>query len=332
MDGLSELLRAIRLTATAYIEAQLSAPWSVETPPPAAIAARLASRAGRIIPYHVVTQGSCFVELKGQPPIRLAADDAILFPHGDVHVLGSRSGMTPLKINTDAVLKLTHPDSIAQVRYGGGGDLTRLVCGFFACDEQLSAQLVERLPRIIHHRSGAYSVGALLPPSGATRGDAPQPGSAAVLGKLSELLFVDAIRAHVESLAEQEGWLAGLRDRCVSGALALIYGSPAAPWTLASLAKAVGTSRTVLTDRFVRCVGTAPMHYLAQWRLRVAADLLGNTDRAMTLIAESAGFGSTAAFTRAFKREFGVPPARWRKDHRDGRAASGPGGRALRPL
>ncbi len=322
MDGLSELLRAIRLTATAYIEAELSAPWAVETPPRSAIAARLASTAGRIIPYHVVTQGSCFVELKGQPPINLAANDAILFPHGDVHVLGSHRGIKPLKISTDAVLKLTHPDSIARVRYGGAGDLTRLVCGFFACDEQLSAQLIERLPRIIRHRSGAYSAGALLPPSTSVQGEAVQPGFGAVLAKLSELVFVDAIRTYVKSLPEQEGWLAGLRDRYVSSGLALIYASPSAPWTLESLARAVGTSRTVLTDHFARCVGAAPMHYLSQWRLRVAADLLGNTDRATKLIAESAGFSSTAAFTRAFKREFGIPPARWRQDHRNARGSS----------
>jgi len=315
MDGLSELLRAIRLTGTAFIEAQLSAPWAVETPPPSAIAARLASKAGRIIPYHVVTEGCCFVELKGQPPIKLTADDAVFFPHGDVHVLGSRTGLKPLKITTDAVLKLTRPDSIAKTRHGGAGDSTTLVCGFFACDEQLSAQLIERLPRVIRHRSAAYSAGALLPSSGRAPAEAMQPGFGAVLAKLSELVFVDAIRAYVESLPEQEGWLGGLRDRCVSSGLALIFGRPGEPWTLESLARAAGKSRTVLTDHFVRCVGAAPMHFLSQWRLRIAADLLANSDRATKLIAESAGFSSTAAFTRAFRREFGVPPARWRQHH-----------------
>lgn len=323
MDGLSELLRAIRLTGTAFIEAQLSAPWAVETPAPSAIATRLSAAGGRIIPYHVVTHGCCVVELKGQPPISLSANDAIFFPHGDVHVLGSRSGIKPLKITTEAVLKLTRADSIARTRYGGGGDPTGLVCGFFACDEQLSAQLIERLPPIIRHSSAAYSAGALLPAASRSREEQTQPGFGAVLAKLSELVFVDAIRAYVEALPEQEGWLAGLRDRYVSGALALIYRSPGTNWSLESLARAVGSSRTVLTDHFVRSVGAAPMHYLSQWRMRVAADLLGSTDRATKLIAESAGFGSTAAFTRAFKREFGVPPARWRQDHReDGRPST----------
>ena len=314
MDALSELLRVIRLSGTAFIDAELSAPWAVETPPSSAIAARLAPGAGRIIPYHLVTQGACYVELKGQTAVQLAAGQVILFPHGDVHVLSSMRGLTPLQITTDAVLKLTRPDSIAHVRYGGDGATTRLICGFFACDEVLSGQLIARLPKLMHCKIGAYSAAALLPRSTrASRADA-RLGLGAVLGKLSELLFVDAIRAYVESLPEQEGWLSGLKDRYVSHGLALIYGQPTAPWTLESLAKTVGISRTALADHFVQCTGMAPMQYLSQWRLRVAADALGHTGRAVKLIAESAGFGSTAAFTRAFKREFGISPARWRRN------------------
>ena len=323
MDALSELLRVIRLSGTAFIDAELSTPWAVETPPASAIATRFAPRAGRIIPYHVVTRGACYVELKGQAPVELEAGQAILFPHGDVHVLSSSRGLTPLRITTDAVVKLTRPDSIASVRYGGGGATTRLICGFFACDEVLSGQLVERLPRLMHCKAGAYSAAALLPRSVQPPQGAPSLGLGAVLGKLSELLFVEAIRAYVESLPEQEGWLGGLRDRYVSHGLALIYGRPSAPWTLESLARTVGISRTALADHFMQCTGMAPMQYLSQWRLRVAADALGNSDRAVKLIAESASFGSTAAFTRAFKREFGISPVGWRRNqHYDQRSGS----------
>jgi len=317
MDALSELLRVIRLSGTAFIDAELSAPWAVETPPPSAIAVRLAPGASRIIPYHLVTQGACYVELKGQKPVELAAGQAILFPHGDVHVLSSRCGLAPLRITTDAVVKLTRPDSIATVRYGGGGATTRLICGFFACDEVLSGQLIERLPRLMHCKAGSYSAAALLPRSVQPPRGAVSLGLGAVLGKLSELLFVEAIGAYVESLPGQEGWLSGLKDRYVSHGLALIYGRPSAPWTLESLARTVGISRTALADHFVQCTGMSPMQYLSQWRLRVAADALGNTDRAVKLIAEDAGFGSTAAFTRAFNREFRISPARWRRNRRN---------------
>lgn len=330
MDALSELLRVIRLSGTAFIDAELSAPWAVETPPPSAIAARLAPGAGRIIPYHLVTQGGCHVRLKGQKPVALSAGEVIMLPHGDVHVLASTPGLKPLKITTDAVVTLTRPDSVASVRYGGGGARTRLICGFFACDEVLSEQLVARLPKLMHCKIGADSAASLLPRSVRPARATARLGLGAVLGKLSELLFVDAIRAYVESMPRQEGWLAGLTDRYVSHALALMYGRPETRWTLESLARTVGISRTALADHFVRCTGMAPMQYLSQWRLRVAADALGHTDRAVKLIAETAGFGSTAAFTRAYKREFGVSPARWRRNQRDGRHNDSHGSHAPR--
>jgi AraC-like DNA-binding protein len=326
MDALSELLRVIRLSGTAFIDADLYAPWAVETPPPSAIAARLAPGAGRIIPYHLVTEGACHVRLKAHAPVELSAGQVIMFPHGDVHVLASMPGLTPLQITTDAVVRLTRPDSIARVRYGGNGARTRLICGFFACDEVLSEQLVARLPRLMHCKIGADSGATLLSRSVQTSRAAAQLGLGAVLGKLSELLFVDAIRAYVASMSQHEGWLTGLRDRYVSRGLALIYGRPGDHWTVESLARTVGVSKTALADHFVRCTGMAPMQYLSQWRLRVAADGLRHTDRAIKRIAEAAGFGSTAAFSRAFRREFGVSPDRWRRDQRIA-ARPGPQGR-----
>jgi AraC-like DNA-binding protein len=314
LDALSELLRVIRLGGTAFIDAELSAPWAVETPPPSALAARLASGEERVIPYHFVAEGACCAQLKGHEPLELATGHAIMFPHGDVHVLASKPGLRPLQITTEAVVKATQPNSIARICYGGEGARTRLICGFFACDELLSEQLVARLPRVIHCHISAESAAALLPQWVRPPGAAALPGLGAVLGKLSELLFVDAIRNYVESLPEKEGWLTGLKDRYVSHGLALMYAHPGARWSLASLATKVGISRTALTDHFVRCTGMAPMQYLTQWRMRIAADALANSDRAIKLVAESAGFGSTAAFTRAFNREFGASPARWRRE------------------
>ena len=312
-DGLSELLRVIHLTGTAFIDAELSAPWAVETPPPTAIAARLAPGAGRIIPYHLVTEGACFVTLTGCKPLRLEASQVVLFPQGDVHVVSSTPGLKPLQITTEAVVKLTRPDAIAAVHYGGDGARTRLICGFFACDEVLSEQLLARLPKLMHCKVAADGAAGLLSRSLRPTGAALQLGAAAVLGKLSELLFVDAIRSYVESQPTDQGWLAALKDRYVSRGLALIYGRPYDPWTIERLAGQVGISKTALTDHFARCTGMAPMQYLSLWRLRLAADALRHTDRAIKLIADAAGFGSTAAFTRAFKREFAVSPASWRK-------------------
>lgn len=182
----------------------------------------------------------------------------------------------------------------------------------------LSEQLVARLPRVIQCHINADSAAALLPQWVKPSGTAAILGLGAVLGKLSELLFVDAIRTYVDSLLEKEDWLAGLKDRYVSHGLALIYARPGARWSLESLARTVGISRTALTDHFVRCTGVAPMQYLTQWCMRVAAVSLAHSDRAIKLVAEGAGFGSTPAFTRAFKREFGDSPAKWRRSRRRG--------------
>jgi AraC family transcriptional regulator, alkane utilization regulator len=211
------------------------------------------------------------------------------------------------------VVKLTRPDSIASTRFGGDGEQTRLICGFFACGELLSEQLVARLPKLIHCPINTDSAAALLSRSLRPSNASLTLGLGAVLCKLSELLFVEAIRAHVESLPEREGWLASLRDRYVSHGLALMYARPDTNWSLETLAKAVGISRTAFADHFLKCTGVAPMQYLTQWRLRVAADSLAHSDRPIKAIAENAGFGSTPAFTRAFKREFGKSPAKWRR-------------------
>jgi transcriptional regulator GlxA family with amidase domain len=169
----------------------------------------------------------------------------------------------------------------------------------------------------------AESAATLLPQSVRPPRPTATIGVGAVLGKLSELLFVDAIRGYAESLPQHDGWRTGLSDRYVSHGLALIYARPDARWSLESPARTVGISRTALTDHFVRCTGMAPMRYLKQWRLRVAADSLAHGDRGIKLIAETAGFGSTAAFTRAFKRELGASPAKWRRKE-NGRTSAGP--------
>jgi len=316
MDALSELLRVIRLTGTAFIDAELKAPWAVRTPAPEAIAARLAPGAGRIIPYHVVTEGACQVEVAGQAPIPMSASEVIVLPHGDQHVLASAPGLSPMQITTELVAKLTRPDAIAQVRHGGDGAKTRLICGFFACDAALSGHLVARFPKVMHSRFEEDSAATLLPKSARPSANGPRPGAGAVLGKLSELLFVDAIRSYIESTPGLDGWLAGLKDRYAGQALALIYAQPDHAWTLESLAKAVGVSRTALAEHFARCTGMAPMQYLTQWRLQLAADALAQSDEATKTIAGKAGFASTSAFNRAFKREFGVPPVAWRRRRR----------------
>lgn len=316
MDALSEILSGIRLSGSAFFDVALTAPWSVQTPTAAEIAKRLAPGAVRIIPYHLIVDGACSLRLGDGSPLAVEAREVICFPHGDVHRLASSADLEPT-IPTEAIVAMTHADEVVPVTLGGGGTTTRFVCGFFACARALSDRIVTPLPRVLKFRIRDDSPAMLLPNavrearSGSER--AARPGAHAVLCKLSELLFVEAVRSYVDTLDDSAGgWLVALKDRHVSAALALMHGQPSRPWTLEMLAEHIGASRSILGERFARLMGQAPMQYLSQWRLHLAADALASTDTAAKRIASDAGFGSTAAFSRAFKREFGVPPARWR--------------------
>ncbi|MGH9633000.1 MAG: helix-turn-helix transcriptional regulator [Bryobacteraceae bacterium] len=154
--------------------------------------------------------------------------------------------------------------------------------------------------------------------------DLSHPGSSAILMKLSELLFVEALRRYASELAPaQTGWLAGARDPVVGQSLAILHSRPADDWTITLLAKEVGLSRSALVERFSHYLGEPPMTCLTQWRLQLAAQVLVSTPRSVVQIASEVGYESEAAFNRAFKREFGVPPARYRRENRIGRTESG---------
>jgi transcriptional regulator GlxA family with amidase domain len=194
-----------------------------------------------------------------------------------------------------------------------------MVCGYLACDSGLFDTILAALPRvmIVDMREGpgaqwlTSSIRFSLAESTARRA-----GAGTVLAKLSELMFVEAIRRHIESLpAEQTGWLAGLRDRFVGKSLGLMHAKPAHPWTVDELAGRVGLSRSALAERFTGLVGAPPMQYLTRWRLQLAADLLRSGRRGgVAAIAVEVGYESEAAFNRAFKRELGTTPAAWRRE------------------
>jgi AraC-like DNA-binding protein len=203
--------------------------------------------------------------------------------------------------------------------YGGGGAKTRLICGFLACDDTLTNPVLSALPRMfkIDMRNDARS--AWLESSlrlAAVEAAELRVGSAIVLGRLSELLFVEAVRRCVDSLpADRKGWLAGVSDRFVGRSLALMHAQPAHGWTVDELARKAGLSRSALAQRFTQLLGQPPMQYLARWRLQIAAQALRDGAQSLTAIAERVGYESEAAFNRAFKREFGLPPASWRRSH-----------------
>jgi AraC-like DNA-binding protein len=217
---------------------------------------------------------------------------------------------------------------LLELRAGGGGEATRFICGYLACDRRASRALGS-LPPMLRISLGDISLSGWLADLlrvGVQESHAQRPGSQSLLAKLSELAFTEALRRYAQSNPpELKGWLAGLQDSYVGRALALLHGDPARGWTVEELAREVALSRSALAERFTAMIGEPPMQYLTRWRLTLAAQALRNGSEAIARIAKRSGYESEASFTRAFKREFGVPPAAWRKTDGRGPAVASAG-------
>jgi transcriptional regulator GlxA family with amidase domain len=199
---------------------------------------------------------------------------------------------------------------------GGGGEVTKFVCGYLSCDPHLSKTFLGGLPSVFkvnigNDTSGQWLQSSILYSVGQMIGS--QTGSEIVVAKLSEALFSETLRRYVHSLPPGEtGWLAGARDPAVGSALALLHRQPSQPWTVAGLAAEVGVSRSVLAKLFRHFLGVPPMAYLTNLRLHLGARLLMSTSHSVAQIANEVGYESEQTFNRAFKREFSSPPARFR--------------------
>ena len=325
-DPLSDLLRAVRLTGATFFDVVARAPWCAEQPTREQVLPKILPGAEHLISYHVVAEGECWAERVGNghngPPVHLAAGEVVVFTRGDPHVMASAPGMRAQPVTQQEVDQATAgPLPFFRDVYNEGGanntPSVKLVCGFLACDAQPFNPLLDHLPPVIKSgRDGADGTPWLGEFIRLARREAAakRAGGDGVLAKLSELMFIEVVRRYLETLKpEQVGWLAGLRDPAVGKALSLMHGAPARPWTLEELAHDVGVSRSVLAERFAGLVGMPPMHYLASWRMQIAAGLLtGGTTNIATIAAET-GYGSEAAFSRAFKKVVGMPPAAWRR-------------------
>jgi AraC-like DNA-binding protein len=191
------------------------------------------------------------------------------------------------------------------------------VCGYLASSRAVFRPLFEGLPRLLRIPIGSGPASALLRELlrvGVRESSASRPGAESMLAKLSELMFVEALRRYVEDLPPgNKGWLAGVRDAQIGRALALMHGEPGKAWTVDELGRAVALSRSALAERFAALVGEPPIQYLMRWRLALAAQSLLSGKESIGRVAERSGYESEAAFIRAFKREFGMPPAMWRR-------------------
>ena len=321
-DILSDVLRSVSLRGVLYYYVSGSRSWVAEAPASRDIAAAVMPDSEHVMEYHVLIRGACWGAVVGEPPVRLETGDIVLFPHGDPHVMSSAPGMrapgsSQMESKPEQLPFTLHLDA-AEVRVGIAPDElcdTTLVCGFLGCDLRPFNPLIATLPRLMHLRAqgGQDWIGQFMLQAVAESKN-KRPGGEAMLERMSEMMFIDAVRRYVESLPQDSrGWLAGLRDRFVGRALALMHDAPQVPWTVDELGRRVGLSRSALHERFAEMVGQPPMQYLANWRIQAGASLLRDSSATVAWIAQEVGYESGAAFARAFKRLVGKSPAAWRQ-------------------
>lgn len=320
-DVLSEVLSAVRLTSSVFFDVSAASPWVAEAPASAQIADAIKPGAQHAIEYHVITRGSCWISIvDGAPfePVRLQEGDIAVIPHGEAHVVSSAPRM---RAAPDLASHRRPPDeNDLPFKLHAGADGTsdaNLMCGFFTCDVRPFNPLIEALPRFMRiGRGTSAATDALLEHflqlASIDNAD-KRAGAQSVLNKLSELLFIEAIRTYMDQLSNANtGWLSGLRDPLVGRALALLHARPARPWSLEELAAECGASRSALVGRFTQMMGYPPIQYLTRWRMQLAARRLTERGAKVAAVAQEVGYGSEAAFSRAFKKFSGQSPSEWR--------------------
>ncbi len=331
MDVLSDVLSVVRLSGAVFFRAEFSAPWAIESKREL-LAAIVKPEIECVVLFHILVDGECIVECGTLPAVTMEAGDVIVFPHGDLHTMRSHDGKKTTPIGS--VLSPRSGDELPHVCFGGGGSESRFICGYLCCEQRFNA-LVGSMPTMLVARSRDEYAGieaiddrgkrsTTVPQGSGTwlgttlkftinEARAARPGNAAMLGRLTELMFMEMLRVYMQHVpADHGGWLAGVNDSQVGKALRLLHADPARDWTVDELAREAAISRSALAARFVDLVGEAPMHYLFNWRMQLAKQMLRES-RTVQDVALRVGYESEAAFNRAFKRATGSPPVSWRK-------------------
>ena len=316
MDAIPEILSGVKLNGAVYFSAEFSAPWGISTRAAKEETAAFVPGAEHVIMYHLLIDGRAVVELEDGESLELNPGDVVILLHGAAHHISSGGDARRPFANYGVGAKILARD-LSPLRAGGGGAVSRFVCGYMSCDPHLSRPILNGLPSAFRVNIRADSSGHWLESSILhllEESASGRVGSEAMLAKLSEALFVDTLRRYIGGLPEQQlGWLTGARDPIVGKSLGLLHSRVAHPWTIATLADEVGISRSALVERFTRFLAEPPMTYLTRWRLQLAARSLARTSRGIAEIAGEIGYESEAAFSRAFKREFAQPPGQYRR-------------------
>lgn len=316
-DVLSDVLRHIRLTGSLQFCLIANGVWKTDDKPTLRNLDRATKSVVAVtgtIPFHIIVEGACWMKMEGVET-HLRAGDVVAFPFGTGHQLGAGDGdrmVTPV-----ADLPPKPWRDVPTLQYGAEGPAVRILCGYLQCDAMSFDPLRQALPTLLHVRTREDESAAWLRAAITqivTEFDRPRSGGAAILERLTEVTFIELLRHQMHAAADAEaGWLAALGDPALGRCLALIHDDPAFDWSVEKLAAKSGLSRSALTERFDAVLGVAPMRYVRAWRLSLARSALRSGNKGVSTIAFEAGYGTEAAFNRAFARAYGVPPATWRQ-------------------
>jgi AraC family transcriptional regulator, alkane utilization regulator len=313
-DVLTEMLRAVRLTGSVYLNACFTAPFGIVSPKRFDEHTPMA-HLRHISIFHLISAGECSVELASGERRKVSAGDILLMPFADTHKVWN--GQPAELADADDVVRPGPMKGMWNINHGGGGQETRIVCGFLESSEFLLTPVFRTLPPLLIDRTEDDEASALIASTVRqilAMTETAAAGTELILGRLMELLFVEVLRRYATNLpANAKGWFAALNDPILGRALQFVHGDPARRWTVDDLAHEAGSSRTVLAERFQAVLGQAPIEYVTSWRMQLAAERIRSGNDSLAVIAAEIGYESEAAFNRAFKRVTGVTPGRWRE-------------------
>ena len=334
MDILSDVLRTVRLKGSIYFTADFYHPWAFSSPQGEELMSYSNLKAECITLFHIVAEGSCWFQPRDGEPFLAEKGSIVIFPHGCEHTMSSQMGIDPISVGK--LFAKRGIDKLTSLEYGGNGAPTHFICGYLLCDQKFNP-LIGALPDVLVVRPNEWDGNLKSDESGSLDSlDSIQissdswldktieqlahevqegnMGSATIRTRLTELMYVEVLRRLMKSLpAESKGWLAAIRDPEVGRALRIIHDNPGQKWSVEELAREVGVSRSAFAQRFTDLIGESPMRYLTSWRIQLAKNLLLQPELSTAMVAEKVGYDSDIAFSRAFKRHVGSPPARWKK-------------------
>ncbi len=312
-DVLSDVLDTLELESSVYFRAELTSPFSIAVP-----------ENPNVVRFHIASEGRCLIAVDGTEPVAFAPGDLVMVPHGLSHVLSDAADGAPCAL--PEVLQASGFDGDGPLVYGGGGERTTLVCGHFGFSSAVTHPFIETLPGLLHLRGTDgpdYTWVEQMLAFTEQESRARSTGWQGVVERLSQILLVYVLRAHMEREEETAGALSALADPQLATVLQAIHASPATDWSLDTLAQKASMSRSAFVRRFNAQCGVSPMRYLTQWRMSRARHLLGHSEASAGEVAAQVGYASEAAFNRAFKDYFNEPPGAFRRQSRAGAQSGG---------